>query len=49
MTALTIFYDGTCPLCAKEMAALAKHAPHHGGFGLSCAKWTRSHQSGLVA
>lgn len=25
MTQLTIFYDGTCPLCAKEMAALAKH------------------------
>ena len=25
MTSLTIFYDGTCPLCAKEMAALAKH------------------------
>ena len=25
MTQLTIFYDGTCPLCAKEMAALTKH------------------------
>mgnify|MGYP000011706907 CR=1 FL=1 len=22
---LTIFYDGTCPLCSKEMAALTKH------------------------
>ncbi|OAN18164.1 redox protein [Photobacterium jeanii] len=22
MTKLTVFYDGTCPLCAKEMAAL---------------------------
>lgn len=22
MTNLTIFYDGTCPLCAKEMKAL---------------------------
>ncbi|MCA2428949.1 DUF393 domain-containing protein, partial [Vibrio chemaguriensis] len=22
MTKLTIFYDGTCPLCAKEMKAL---------------------------
>ncbi|MDW1538175.1 DUF393 domain-containing protein, partial [Vibrio sp. Y159] len=21
MTKLTIFYDGTCPLCAKEMKA----------------------------
>eukprot|EP00487_Bulimina_marginata_P009242 TRINITY_DN3613_c0_g1_i1.p1 TRINITY_DN3613_c0_g1~~TRINITY_DN3613_c0_g1_i1.p1 ORF type:complete len:105 (-),score=16.08 TRINITY_DN3613_c0_g1_i1:257-571(-) len=25
MTQLTIFYDGTCPLCAKEMNALKKH------------------------
>ena len=25
MTALTIFYDGMCPLCAKEMSALAKY------------------------
>lgn len=24
MTQLTVFYDGTCPLCAKEMAALRK-------------------------
>lgn len=24
MVLLTIFYDGTCPLCAKEMAALRK-------------------------
>ena len=24
MTVLTVFYDGTCPLCAKEMAALTK-------------------------
>lgn len=22
MTKLTVFYDGTCPLCAKEMSAL---------------------------
>ncbi|MBO0217534.1 DUF393 domain-containing protein, partial [Vibrio sp. Vb2880] len=22
MTKLTIFYDGTCPLCGKEMKAL---------------------------
>ncbi|WP_295894544.1 thiol-disulfide oxidoreductase DCC family protein [uncultured Vibrio sp.] len=25
MPDLTIFYDGTCPLCAKEMTALKKH------------------------
>ncbi|EII2983477.1 DUF393 domain-containing protein [Vibrio parahaemolyticus] len=25
MTKLTIFYDGTCPLCAKEMKALRQH------------------------
>lgn len=25
MTLLTIFYDGTCPLCVKEMRALTKH------------------------
>ncbi|MCL9777149.1 thiol-disulfide oxidoreductase DCC family protein [Vibrio methylphosphonaticus] len=25
MQTLTIFYDGTCPLCKKEMAALTKH------------------------
>ncbi|MCF2910812.1 DUF393 domain-containing protein [Pseudoalteromonas sp. DL2-H2.2] len=24
MSELTIFYDGTCPLCVKEMTALAK-------------------------
>lgn len=24
MVLLTVFYDGTCPLCAKEMAALSK-------------------------
>ncbi|AOT11147.1 thiol-disulfide oxidoreductase DCC family protein [Pseudoalteromonas luteoviolacea] len=24
MTKLTIFYDGTCPLCVKEMMALTK-------------------------
>lgn len=24
MTQLTVFYDGTCPLCAKEMAALLR-------------------------
>ncbi|KZN47828.1 thiol-disulfide oxidoreductase DCC family protein [Pseudoalteromonas luteoviolacea] len=24
MTRLTIFYDGTCPLCVKEMTALTK-------------------------
>ncbi|MDK1288447.1 thiol-disulfide oxidoreductase DCC family protein [Pseudoalteromonas umbrosa] len=24
MTKLTIFYDGTCPLCVKEMTALIK-------------------------
>ncbi len=28
MTKLTIFYDGTCPLCAKEMRALMKHDTH---------------------
>lgn len=28
MTKLTIFYDGTCPLCAKEMKALANHDTH---------------------
>nr|WP_319556858.1 DUF393 domain-containing protein [uncultured Vibrio sp.] len=28
MTKLTIFYDGTCPLCAKEMRALTKHDTH---------------------
>ncbi|MDA0128032.1 DUF393 domain-containing protein [Vibrio sp. MarTm2] len=25
MTQLTIFYDGTCPLCLKEMKALKQH------------------------
>lgn len=25
MTLLTIFYDGTCPLCVKEMQALKNH------------------------
>ncbi|MCW8347111.1 DUF393 domain-containing protein [Vibrio sp. ZSDZ65] len=25
MQTLTLFYDGTCPLCKKEMAALRKH------------------------
>ncbi len=28
MTKLTIFYDGTCPLCAKEMRALEKKDTH---------------------
>ena len=28
MTKLTIFYDGTCPLCAKEMKALTKRDTH---------------------
>ncbi len=25
MSQLTIFYDGTCPLCAKEMRSLKEH------------------------
>lgn len=25
MTSLTLFYDGTCPLCVKEMTSLRKH------------------------
>ncbi len=28
MTKLTIFYDGTCPLCAKEMKALVNRDTH---------------------
>ncbi|AEX23591.1 thiol-disulfide oxidoreductase DCC family protein [Vibrio sp. EJY3] len=28
MAKLTIFYDGTCPLCAKEMRALTKRDTH---------------------
>lgn len=28
MTKLTIFYDGTCPLCAKEMNALKNYDEH---------------------
>ncbi|WMN89464.1 DUF393 domain-containing protein [Vibrio parahaemolyticus] len=28
MVKLTIFYDGTCPLCAKEMRALTKRDTH---------------------
>ncbi|MGF1832354.1 thiol-disulfide oxidoreductase DCC family protein [Photobacterium sanguinicancri] len=29
MTKLTVFYDGTCPLCSKEMAALAARDKQH--------------------
>ncbi len=29
MNRLTLFYDGQCPLCAKEMAALKKHDHHN--------------------
>ncbi|MBQ4811403.1 DUF393 domain-containing protein [Pseudoalteromonas luteoviolacea] len=28
MSELTIFYDGTCPLCVKEMNALTKRDTH---------------------
>lgn len=28
MTKLTLFYDGTCPLCAREMNALTQHDKH---------------------
>jgi predicted DCC family thiol-disulfide oxidoreductase YuxK len=28
MTKLTIFFDGTCPLCAKEMRALKQRDTH---------------------
>ncbi len=28
MTKLTIFYDGTCPLCTKEVKALKRHDTH---------------------
>ncbi|MGP8308639.1 thiol-disulfide oxidoreductase DCC family protein [Vibrio sp. YIC-376] len=28
MTKLTIFFDGTCPLCAKEMRALKQQDTH---------------------
>lgn len=29
MTTLTIFYDGACPLCVREMQALKQHDKHN--------------------